>query len=148
MKEIMLAAALACVLLSGCSNNFARAQYNANDIIAENSNRYAKVLSVLNSLDDSVTFTAAKFDGRETVWSENYSEDTDVEIQITLSIDTGKVKLVHIDSDDNVTVIAECTPESSIENASTYTVNMKKGRNRFKVVGYDCTKLNFTMDIA
>lgn len=135
------------MLVTGCSNEFAKTQYDSNDKIAEKSDRYLKSYSSTNSVGDSVTFTAGDFDGRETLWSRKYSEDQEVNVKITFTIASGKAKLVHIDDDANVSTIVECTSDSTVDEATTYIVTMKEGKNRFKLVGYDCEDVDLYMEI-
>lgn len=47
----------------------------------------------------------------------------------------------------NVTTIAECTPDSEVEDLISCTVDMKEGYNRLKVVGYDCEDLKLSVEI-
>lgn len=51
----------------GCSNEFAKEQYDSDELIAQNSDRYSKSMSVMNTYDNSVTLTVGKFDGRQCV---------------------------------------------------------------------------------
>lgn len=146
-KVKLLTIFVICVMLTGCNNDFAERQYDSNAKIAESGDRYAKSGSVMNAIGDSVDLTVQKFDGRQTVWSKEYSENQDVEIEFLLTITSGKVKLVHIDEDGNVSTIVECTSDSGIEQTTTYTVSMKEGRNRIKIVGYDCRDIDFSMEI-
>lgn len=146
-KVRLLTIFIICAMLTGCNNDFAERQYDSNAKIAESEDRYAKSGSVLNRYDDRVDMTVEKFDGRQTVWSKEYSENQDVEIELTLTLVSGKVKLVHIDDDGNVSTIVECTSDSGIEQKTTYTVSMKDGRNRLKIVGYDCQDIDFYMEI-
>lgn len=146
-KVRLLTIFMICAMLTGCNNDFAERQYDSNAKIAESEDHYAKSGSVLNRYDDRVDMTVEKFDGRQTVWSKEYSENQDVEIELTLTLVSGKVKLVHIDDDGNVSTIVECTSDSGIEQTTTYTVSMKDGRNRLKIVGYDCQDIDFSMEI-
>lgn len=101
----------------------------------------------MNPSDDRVDLTVEEFDGRQTIWSKEYSQNQDVEIELTLTIVSGQVKLVHVDEDGNVSTLVECTSDSGVEQTTTYTVSMKEGRNRLKIVGYDCQYIDFSMEI-
>lgn len=146
-KVKLLTIFMICVMLTGCNNDFAERQYDSNAKIAESEDRYAKSGSVTNRYDDRVDLTVEKFDGRQTVWSKEYSENQDVEIEFSLTIISGKVKLVHIDDDGNVSTIVECTSDSIVDQTTEYTVSMKEGSNRLKIVGYDCQDIDFHMEI-
>lgn len=146
-KVSLLTVFIICAMLTGCSNDFAERQYDSNSKIAETEDSYAKSGSVMNAIGNSVDLTVEKFDGRQTIWSKEYSENQDVEIELTLTIASGQVKLVQVDADGNVSTIVECTSDSGIEQTTTYTVSMKEGRNRLKIVGYDCQYIDFSMEI-
>lgn len=65
MKKIIVAFMLLLgVLLTGCSNEFAKSEYDNNKLIAETADRYSKSAAVMNYYDDHLTFTAGSFDGR------------------------------------------------------------------------------------
>lgn len=137
-RRIILCISLLCLFLTACSNEFARREYDADEKIAQAGDRYAKQLSVFNPIDGGYSLTASKFDGRETLWTESVEEDQDIEIDVSFQLTNGKAKLVHVDSDGNVTTVIECLPETSTDGFVTKTVSLKSGKNRLKIVGYDC----------
>lgn len=137
-RRIILCISLLCLFLTACSNEFARREYDADEKIAQAGDRYAKQLSVFNPIDGGYSLTASKFDGRETLWTESVEEDQDIEIDVSFQLTNGKAKLVHVDSNDNVTTVIECLPETSTDGFVTKTVSLKSGKNRLKIVGYDC----------
>lgn len=137
-RRIILCISLLCLFLTACSNEFARREYDADEKIAQAGDRYAKQLSVFNPIDGGYSLTASKFDGRETLWTESVEEDQDIEIDVLFQLTNGKAKLVHVDSDGNVTTVIECLPETSTDGFVTKTVSLKSGKNRLKIVGYDC----------
>ena len=81
------------------------------------------------------------------MWSADYDEDQEVRIKLSFTLAAGKAKLVHVDEDGNVTTIVECTSDSEVEDLTSYTVDMKEGCNRLKVVGYDCEELKLSVEI-
>ncbi len=133
------------LLLCGCGNEYAQKEYNATDKIANQGDRYSKVGSVFNPIDGGYSLEVSKFDGRETLWDQKYSEGKDIEIQMKLTLTAGKAKIVSIDEDDNVTTILECTPDSVESDYVTKTVSLTKGRNRIKIVGAGCKDVSFQM---
>lgn len=137
-RRIILCISLLCLFLTACSNEFARREYDADEKIAQAGDRYAKQLSVFNPIDGGYSLTASKFDGRETLWTESVEEDQEIEIDVSFQLTNGKAKLVHVDSDGNVTTVIECLPETSTDGSVTKTVSLKSGKNRLKIVGYDC----------
>ena len=54
-------------------------------------------------------------------------------------------KIVYIDSKDNVTTVIECQPETSTDGFVTKTLSLKRGKNRLKIVGYDCEDIDLKM---
>ncbi len=135
------------VLLTGCSNGFAKSEYDDNGLIAGNEDRYSKSMAVMNYYDDHLTFTAGSFDGRQRVWSESYDSERNVLINLKFTLESGTAKIVHIDSDNNVEVIAECDGGKINDDAVAYNIAMSKGENRIKIVGYECKELNVDMQI-
>ena len=82
---------------------------------------------------------------RETLWTKSYKEACEVSLEVSLVLSEGQAKLVHIDAEDNLTTLVECTPETCSGEAVTVPVTMTKGKNRIKIVGYDCKDLELKM---
>lgn len=146
-KTIISAILLFCILMGGCSNAFAKEQYDDTDLIIGSADRYAKSMAIMNTVDNKITFTAEKFDGRETIWSVLYEDYRNVDVEFTFKISSGKAKLVFIDSEGNLENIAEITPDSVIGDTMQYTALMREGNNRIKIVGYDCENLELNMEL-
>ncbi|MDD6038996.1 MAG: hypothetical protein PUD20_09425 [bacterium] len=148
MKKLrMVTALLLCMMLVGCNNEFAKTQYDAENLIVKEEDRYTKNMSVLNHTGTGLTLTVGDFDGRETIWTENYSEAQVVEMDIRFTIRGGKAKLIHIDSEDQIHTMIECTAESGVSKMTTFSVPVTKGRNRWKVVGYECKDIDLEIAI-
>lgn len=143
LKVVLLV--IFCLCLMGCNNEFAKEEYDNAEKIAESGDRYAKEMSVFNTIAGGYSLTVSKFDGRETLWTKTLKEEQEVDIDFSFVLSAGKAKVVHIDADDNVTIVIECTPETSTEEYVTKTVTMKKGKNRLKIVGYGCEDLELKM---
>lgn len=133
-----------CLFMTACSNEFAAEEYDDNNKISQN-DRYAKEMSVFNTADGVYSFTASKFSGRETLWTKSLNADRDLEIQFKFGLSNGKAKVVHIDSEGNVTTLIECTPDTSTDGFVTKTVSLSSGHNRLKIVGYDCEDIDLQM---
>ncbi len=146
-KKIVLitVTALFCLLLAGCSNGFARQQYNSTDQISRSEDNYAKKDSVFNPIDGGYSLIVSEFDGRETLWSRILKEEQSIAIDFSIILSKGQMKIVHVDADANVTTLIECSPDNSTEGFETKTVTLKKGQNRLKIVGYDCEGLELKM---
>lgn len=133
-----------CLFMTACSNEFAAEEYEDNNKISQN-DRYAKEMSVFNIEDGGYSFTASKFNGRETLWTQSLKTDQDLEIHFKFSLSNGRAKVVHVDGKGNVTTLIECTPDTSTDGFVTKTVSLSSGRNRLKIVGYDCEDIDLTM---
>ena len=134
-----------CLLLTGCSNNFARQEYNATEKIAREEDHYAKVNSVFNQIQGGYSLDMDKFDGRQTLWSESSDAERDIEVNFSFTLSSGKAKIVHIDDAGNVTTIVEFTPETSEKEYVKKTISLKSGQNRLKIVGYGCEGIEMKM---
>ncbi len=137
---LMLAAAL-CLTMTACSNEFAQQEYDSAEKIAQSGDKYAKSVSVMTWNDCELSFSAGSFDGRETMWSEIVIDEGTAEISVSLSLEEGMAKLVHIDPDDNITELIESTYGKDI----CRTITMPVGENRIKLVGYGCKELELKM---
>ncbi len=144
-KNGILLIMVLCLFMTGCSNKFAENEYDSVEKIIENEDRYAKENSVFNSIDGGYSLVVSKFDGRQTLWTDTLEESQSVEIEFLLLLTEGQAKIVHIDADDNVTNLIECTPESSTDGYVTKTVSMSAGKNKLKIVGVDCENIDLKM---
>lgn len=144
-KTTAIFAICLCLFFAGCSNAFARQEYDATEKIAQEEDRYAKVNSVFNQIQGGYSLDVDKFDGRQTLWSEALSADKDIDVDFSFTLSSGTAKIVHIDDAGNVTTIVEFTPETSTKEYVTKTVSLKSGQNRLKIVGYGCEGIEMKM---
>ncbi len=133
------------LLMTACSNEFAKREYNSDEKIAQDADQYAKEVSVSNSKNDEYSLTVSKFNGRETLWEKTIKENQEIEIDFNFKLSKGQAKIVYIDSEDNVTTVIECLPETSTDGFVTKTLSLKSGKNRLKLVGYDCEDIDLKM---
>ena len=133
---------LLCLFITGCSNEFAKEEYDSVDKIIGSGDRYAKESSVFNQIDGGYSFVVSKFDGRQTLWTDTLEESQIVEIELSFALTKGQAKIVHIDAEDNVTTLIECTPETATDGYITKTVSMAPGENRIKIIGFDCKNID------
>lgn len=146
MKRVKgLLVVLLCLFLAGCNNEFAEQEYNSIEKIAQTEDRYAKEMSVFNTIEGGYLLTVSKFDGRQTLWTKSLKEAQELEIEFHFSLAAGQAKVVHIDEEGNVATVLEYLPESGMEDGVTKTVSLQKGKNRLKIVGYDCEDLELQM---
>lgn len=136
---------LFCLSLIGCSTEFARQQYDSADKISRSEDRYVKENSAFTPIDGGYSLVVSKFDGRETLWSKIIDEEQSMEIDFSLKLSQGQVKIVHVDAEGNVTTLIECSPSTSTDGFETKTVLLKSGMNRLKIVGYDCEDVDLRM---
>ena len=147
-KRCILLTMLLCLLMmlmTGCSNGFAENEYDSVEKIAKIEDRYAKEDSVFNPIDGGYSLVVSKFDGRQTLWTDTLEENQSIEIEFSFVITKGQAKIVHIDKDGNVTTVIECTPETSTDGYVTKTISMSSGKNRLKIVGFDCENIDLKM---
>ncbi len=150
MKRAFSGILICCILciamsLAGCGNEFAEREYNDAESIVQIEDRYAKENSVFNPVDGGYSLMVSKFDGRQTLWKKTLEENVEAEVRIELSISSGCAKIVYIDSNNRITVIAECLQNQSKIQSVTKSVSFTSGINRFKIVGYDCKDIDLKL---
>lgn len=143
--KVLLIAVLCLVMATGCSNAFAKSEYDSNEKIIKTEDRYAKGNSSFGTIDGGYSLTVSEFDGRETLWTDTVEDNQDVEMEISFTLSGGKAKIVHINEEGDVKTIIECTPETCTDEPVVTTVSMTSGRNRLKIVGYDCRDIELEM---
>lgn len=144
-KSCMLLIIVLFMFMTGCSNKFAENEYDSMEKIIENEYRYAKEDSIFNPIDGGYSLTVSKFDGRQTLWKDTLENSQSVKIEFSFELTKGQAKIVHIDTEGNVTTLIECTPETSTDGYVTKTVSMTSGENRLKIVGFDCENIDLEM---
>ena len=150
MKKIIASASIClilCIALSlvGCGNEFAKREYNDTEKILQLEDRYAKENSVFNPINGGYSLTASKFNGRQTLWNKTVEENADMEVRLDLSVSSGHVKVVYIDCDNSITVLAECSQANSDKQSVMKSLSLKVGLNRFKIVGYNCKAIDLKL---
>ena len=136
---------LLCFLMAGCSNEFAESEYESTDLISQEGDRYAKVGSLFTQNDGEYLLKVSQFDGRQTLWSSAVEVDQEIEIELSLKLSAGKAKIVHIDGDGEVHTLIECSRDTITETSSTLKIQLITGKNRVKIVGYDCEDVEVKM---
>lgn len=145
-KPCIIVFVLLCLLMTACGNEFARTEYDSDEKISESADRYTKEVSVGNSTNQNYSLTVKKFNGRETIWKKTLKENQNVEINISFRLSNGRAKIVHIDEDDNITTVIECSPDTSTDGFVTETLSLKSGKNQLKLVGYDCENIDLKIE--
>lgn len=143
----LLGAVLVMVCVAaGCGFNPMLAVYDNNAKIASNTNTYN--LSNYEQVQSDLHFTASvgKMEGMDTIWVLDAEEDMTVDITYQLSVFSGKMKLVLIDPEKEVSVIVEC--DSEMEETVQGTLDVKKGNNRIKIVAAENTQFDIDMTLS
>lgn len=144
MKRIkFIALMILTFCMIGCSNTYAKEEYDSLEKLASQGDRYSKEGSVFNPIEGGYSFTVSKFDGRQTLHTWNLDEDMELTMEILCSLTDGIGKLIQVDSDGNVTTLVECNKDNSA--AVIKTISLKQGRNDIKFVGYDCDNVDLKM---
>lgn len=142
-KRLCLTAVAAAVLMTGCTMNLGERYYENDRGIAGDSNSYNLTNYTGSQEGNTVSGSAEKMEGMDTVWKYEASEDTEVTFTWKLNVSSGKAKFVLIDPDGNLSTLAECKAESGGEQENSGTFEIKKGENRVKLVGAEKTSLEY-----
>lgn len=146
MKKTWAAAAAAgaaAVLISGCTLNTGARVYDNERALAGKSNSYNLVNYSGSMSDNTVSGSAEKLEGMDTIWEFNTDEPTEVNISCNLTVTSGKAKLVYIDPDGTVTTIAECIAGEENEQSVSESIKAEEGENRMRLVGAEDTSLEY-----
>ncbi len=140
-----------CLTFSGCftirlslaDNEFAQREYEDNEKIA-GEDRYGAGDTYTEHNNGRFRGRYEEFSGRETIVECPSKVDKEVSVELSLYTENGKVKVVFVDAEDNVTTLLEYESgdtSGQYSKETTAAVNFLKGENRFKIVGYDCEDL-------
>lgn len=147
MKAKIIGAVLLSVcMIAGCAFNPMLAVYDDDKAIAGKSNTYN--LNNYKAVSGKGRFTASaeKMEGMDTIWTFDAEEDKALDMTYMLKVFSGKLKLVLISPEGEVTVIEECDTEMTEPAQST--LNVEKGENRIKIVAGENTKFDVDISIA
>lgn len=144
-KRIGMALLILC-FLTGCSYNPMLAIYDNDTKIASDSNSYSLTNCEQVQRDRHFTASVGKMEGMDTVWTFDAEEDTTVDITYKINVSSGKMKLVLINPEKEVTVIVEC--DSEMEEFVQETLDIKKGHNRIKIVAGENTGFDIDFTIS
>ena len=135
---------VAICFMAGCASDSIVAVYDNNKKIASDTNTYNLNNVDQTSEDGHFTASVEKMEGMDTIWNFDTEEDTVIDITYTLNVSSGKIKLVLISPEGEVSVIAECDSEMT----DTSTLNIEKGNNRIKIVADENTKFGIDIYIS
>lgn len=133
-------------LITGCGRNPMLAVYDNDAKIASNTNTYSLINYEQVQSDLHFTASVEKMEGMDTIWVFDAEEDTAVDITYKLNVSSGRMKLVLINPEKEVSVIAECN--SGMEDFVSDTLDIKKGNNRIKIVAGENTQFDIDFTIS
>lgn len=154
MKKLVVPMVLCFFIFNfiGCNSEDYNEIYSDDSKIASNNDDYFAVNLLSNDYSSSGEFAiTGTMTGAETIWRYDADDDMDADVTYSLSISKGgKVKLVLISPDEEVSIIEEIEDTNVDIESMTKTISLKKGRNRMKVVAYDSAKfaLKAKMDVG
>jgi len=140
-----LAALAAGIMITGCAftMNPGKRFYDNEKGIAGQTNSYNLTNYSGSQDENTVSGSAEKMEGMDTIWNYTSPDNTEVNLSWKLSVSSGKAKLVLIDPDGNLSTLVECEASAGGEQNGSGTFEIKKGENRVKLVGAEETSLEF-----
>lgn len=136
-----------CMLaIAGCGVNPMLSIYDDDVKIASASNTYSIMNCEQVQSDLHCTASVGKMEGMDTIWVFDAEEDTAGDITYRINVSSGKMKLVWIDPEKEVSVIVEC--DSEMDDSVQETLHVKKGNNRIKIVAGENTQFDIDFTIS
>lgn len=136
--------------MAGCDVT-ADVDYNDAKTLAKSGDTYSRVNYSQTKNAKRVTISGEKFAGMDTLWRHQADEGEEAGLSFTLGVEKGKVKLVFINPDGEVTTLVECQSEDGqgVTKSGESPVKMQKGENRIKLVGEDnSTGVEVILDVT
>lgn len=133
------------ILLTACGNVFPFSMnvYNDDKRIAGEGNSYNLENYEQEIEDGKFHATVESMEGMDTLWAIDADTKATAELAYDIKVENGKAKLVFINADNQVTVIAEATEKG--ECSGTQTLDLEQGKNRVKLVSADKAKLEASL---
>lgn len=146
MRKMIVGTLLVAFLLAGCSNAMADVYDNESKIIS-NTNSFNLDGIEQEIVDNSYNATVEKMEGMDTVWTLETEEETTVDFAYDITLYNGKVKVVLISPDGELTTLAECI--SNQDNSSNNTsLSLSQGEYRIKIIAGENTKFDISLSIT
>ena len=149
MKKILVSfiLCLSIFVFLGCDTTALNEIYSNDSKIASKGDSYYAARSVSKYFNGEFTMTST-LTGSETIWRYNAPNDLAVDITYSLLlIETGKVKLVLITPNGEVSIIEEITDIITNAESKIKTLSLKKGENRIKIIAYDSARFELKAKI-
>lgn len=131
-------------IFTGCQESDVAEIYDNDKKIAQNSNSFNLMDIRQVALTGHFSANVGRMEGMDTVWICTADEDMSMEFTYLIKVYAGKLKLVLITPDNEVSTIYEC--EEEMPEAVASTVNLKAGENRIKLVAAQGTE--FDIDLS
>jgi hypothetical protein len=91
---------------------------------------------------------SATMTGMETIWRYKAESDSEITMSYMLSVSQGgKAKLVLITPNNEVIELVENTDNTETTEMQSQTIQLTKGNNRIKIVGYDKPKFELKLNV-
>ena len=88
-KTLIFVCIILCICFSGCSNTYAKEEYDSLEKLTSQGDRYSKEGSVFNPIEGGYSFTVSKFDGRQTLHTWHMPEEQELTMEILYSLFVG-----------------------------------------------------------
>ena len=150
MWKIITAAGLSVLLLPGCVMNTGARVYDNERALSGEANSYNLTNYSGAQSDHTVSGSAEKLEGMDTIWDYDADERGEVNISYSLAVVSGKAKLIYVSPDETVTTLVECIADGENEQSASEFIEVEKGENRIRLVGAEGTSLEyeFTADMG
>ena len=146
MRKMIVGTLLVVFLLSGCSNAMADIYDNESKITSDtNSFNLDGIEQEIEG--NSYNATIEKMEGMDTVWTLDTEEETTVDISYDITLYNGKVKVVIVSPDDELTILAECISNQD-DSSNTTSLALTQGEYRIKIVAGEDTKFDISLSIS
>ena len=146
MRKMIVGTLLVAFLLSGCSEAIADIYNNESKIRSDtNSFNLDGIEQEING--NSYNATVEKMEGMDTIWTMDVEEETTVDIEYDITLYNGKVKVVLVSPEDELTILAECISNQD-DSSNTTSLALTQGEYRIKIVAGKNTKFDISLSIS
>lgn len=110
--------------------------YDNNELIAKNDISRNTIFNSYSKSEHNCKAKSLKLNGSHTLATVYIKKDTTINMKYKATLQSGNYKIVLIQPDKKVTILAEGTGNTTV------SIPLKKGRNCIKMIGKDCTVKN------
>lgn len=141
--KMITAAGLTIMLLPGCAMNTGARVYNDEKALAGDYSSYNLTNFSGNQSENTVSDSAEKLEGMDTIWELDAEEPEEVNISYSLTVTSGKAKLVYVDPEGTVSTLLECSAGEDAGQSASEIIEVREGENRIRLVGAEGTGLEY-----